>query len=311
MLASLCTLLLAVPQAAPTPPAPRVTTDQRGWPVLQPAGTASARAPGAEPASDFPPAPAAPPGAAAAGEVAEQARPHPSGASALDGVFARIGTPAAFASLACTVARLRIHVFDHRGKEIATRNVFHEADVRLAERDRLVFADERRTFGRDGPAVWAEQHGMLWPALEAQARGELELLGTLLRLPWVFADDQRWIVYPPRAEMLEGQPYHSVRAERRSDDARVGPAPGPAAVDSFDLYCEPQTKKPRIVRYRLARGAGERRVELHGQQPFGGVRIPTRYLFRRADASTALEIEVVRIDGEQRLPREQFQPPVR
>jgi hypothetical protein len=310
MLASLCILALAAPQAVGQDPAPRVTTDQRGWPVLQPAATPAAQAqtPGAT--TDFRTVPAAPPGAAAPG-ASERVASARAGPSPLDEIHARVGTPQAFAALACTVARLRLHVFDHRGAEIATRNVFHEADLRVADRDRLVFADERRTFGRDGTSVWAEQHGMLWPALEAQARNELELIGTLLRSPWTFADERRWIVYPSRTEMLDEQLCYSVRIERRSEDARIGPAATPSAVDRFELYCDATTKEPRMLRYRLARGAGERRVELHGMQPFGSVRIPTRLSFRRPDGSVALEIEVVRIDGEQKLPREQFQPPVR
>lgn len=314
MLATLCTLLsLAAPQEAPQPstqePAARVRTDARGWPVLQPSKSA-AQAPPTGTSTDFVDVPAAPPGAAA-GVPVDRPTALPS-TSPLHELFARVGQPADLARLEGVVARLQFHVFDHRGIELAARTVFHEADLRVADRDRLVFDGEKRIFGRDGAAVWAEMHGMMWPALEAQARRELELLGTLVRLPWIFADADRWIVFAGEAVERDGTPYWRLRIEAKNNAPEsIGPSPVVVPRDRFDLYCEPTTREPRRLEYRLADGSGLRRVDLLGQQAFGPVRIPTRWVFVRGDGTKALEIEVVRIDGEQRLPREQFQPPVR
>ena len=312
MLITLCTaVLVAAPQGESRPSSParnpaevkRVRVDSRGWPVLRGASRDG------EAASDFRDVPAAPPGAAAGPEPEVELRPARP-APVLAEVFARIGAPEQLRELECVVARLRLHVFDHRGGEIAMREVFLESDLRVAARDRLVFPDEKLIYGRDAAAVWAERHGMVWASLERSARGQLGVVGTLLRSPWVFADSRQWTVFPGETAQLDGQSMWHVRVERARSDETIGPVPA-RDVDRYELFCDLATREPRVVRFRLAGGAGKRRVDLLGYQTLGEVRIPTRLVFRRPSGHKAMEIEVVRIDGRQKLPREQFQPPVR
>ena len=226
-------------------------------------------------------------------------------------LFRVVGRPADLRELGSVVVRARVHVRDHRGAELATRELFHEADLTVADRDRLVLPDDR-IYGRDGAAVFAQFHRLAWPSLEQEAREELELLGLLLRLPWVFADPERWTLLPPEHVLVSGRRWLRVRVESRvGDGAAIGPLPEPEPADRFELWCEPASMQLAEVRYRLAGSSAVRIVRLSEWRQVGAVRMPARRTLLGADGVPRLEIELLSIDVRQPLPSTHFRPPMR
>lgn len=285
----------------------RVRTDRNGWPVHTEPDRVSGKPAGQEPASA--PRAATPP--------LEPGKPRPEPvASPLDSplldVFRAVGSVADWKEMRGVMARIRIHVFDHRGAEIGVREVLHQADVAVSDRDRLVFEDEQKVYARDGTALWVELHGMAWPSLEDEARGELELFGLMLRLPWALADTRRWRVLPEEQILVDGEPRVRVRALRTDpgpeEHAVVGPDPTPPRGARVDLLCDPATMQPVELRYAMRAGQPQRRVLLADVRPFGPLRMSVRRRFVGARGEPRLEIEYVRVDGKLDLDRSLFRP---
>jgi hypothetical protein len=276
--------------------APAVRVDANGWPNLPPAVSTSRPA-----RTDFDHPPAVAAGAAApSGETAP--------VSALAATFRQVGHPSALADLGGVIARIRLTIFDAQGVEIGGHELFHEADLGTAARDRLVFTQARRVYGRDGAIVWAKQHNLLWPAAEQDARDELEVHGLLLRAPWAFADQERFVVLGQDVVQRAGAAVQRIRIQRRSPEAgAVGPQPQ-TAVDRFELYCHQDSHEPFELVYTLAATGSTRRVQLLDWRPHGSARLPTRRVFVDGDGKPQLQLEVVRLDVRQPLPQTQFRP---
>jgi hypothetical protein len=281
----------------PPPAAPPVTVDPvSGWPVLP--GTPPAAPPAAEPAP------------AGTGARADAAMPRPP-EDAFGPLFRQVGPPEACAALGGVVARLRFHLFDDQGAELASYEAFHEADLAVPDRDRLVFTESRRVFGRDGSAAWATVHNVLWPSMQQEAREQVELLGFLLRSPWGFADQERFVVVDRTELTVRGRTLARIRIESRAPAVVHGPEPARPDVDRYELYCDARSGEPVELCYARRDGAGQRRVLLQDHQPLGGTRIPMRRTWLDEEGRRRLEIETVRIEADQRLRADQFRPPER
>lgn len=295
-------------RAREAPEKVRVRTDRNGWPVATGREQATAQKPEPAPSGGARP----PADARTASRDAAPKRATSSLDSPLLDVFRAVGSVADWKEMRGVMARIRIHVFDHRGAEIGVREVLHQADVTVPDRDRLVFEDERKVYARDGAAVWVELHGMAWPSLEDEARDELELFGLMLRLPWALADTRRWTVLPEEQILVDGEPRVRVRALRKEDgsedDGVVGPDPTPPRGARVDLLCDPATMQPVELRYVLRPDQLARRVLLADVRPFGALRTSVRRRFVDPRGRARLELEYVRVDGKLDLDRSLFRP---
>jgi hypothetical protein len=271
--------------------------------------------------SDFDEPPSAPGGSAARAPVrrdepavdpGEQRRlPALDLGSPLLDMFQRIGHPSDLASLGRVVTKLRLSVYDSHGSELGVRELVHEADCGVVARDRLTVQAGLKVYGRDGEGAWVVFHGMDWPALESEARDELELFGLLLRTPWCFADPQRFVVYPKENVLVDGKRITKLRIETRTaGDELVGPRETKPPADSFELFSAPDSLEP--CELRLVRANGTRRtIRLLDWRDVAGVRMPQRRLFVGPDGGRALEIVTTLIDTRQALPDARFRPPAR
>lgn len=303
----LCLTLCLMPQGESPPapaqdPAPLVETDANGWPVGEPAATA-------EPAASVAPVvnlpPAAPPGGAGT----------PLRATSLDSplrdVWQWVGQPSDFAAQGGARAEISLHVYDQTGRIAGTRTLVHEADLSSPERDRLTFSGGRKTFGRDGPAVWAMLDNVIWHSREREASELLRVMGLLLRLPWGFAEGG-YVAYPARSIDVDGQRKLLVRVESRSPDLESGAAPDGSPQDVFELICSEDRYRPEEVRYRLRESGQLRRVRLAQYQPLNrGVRVPVRRVFLSHDGRPLMEMEIVRMSFGHELTPDLFRPPER
>lgn len=285
--------------AQEAPRAPVAVDPTTGWPVLPAAGATPAapvQAPVPVPGTGTP---------APAPRTAIPQQEH------LRDTFRQIGAPANLAQLGGVVARQQWHVLDDQGAELAAFEVFHEADLAHPDRDRLIYTESRRTFGREGAAHWATVHNVLWPSLQQEAREQVELHGLLLRAPWRFADQDDFVLLDRTEVTLDGRALVRIRIESRTRDSFAGPSNEPQPVDRYELYCDPTSLEPVELRYDRTGGTGVRRVLLLDHQPVGSVRLPMRRVWVDADGRRRLEIETVRIEADQRLRVDQFRPPER
>jgi len=231
--------------------------------------------------------------------------------SALLDVFHRVGHPSAFVGLGSVVAKWRLTVFDAYGAESAVRDLVQESDLGNPSRDRLSYPAAQKFYGRDGGATWVVFHGMDWPALEQEAREELELFGLLLRMPWCFADTQRFVVYPRESVVQDGRRYTKVRIEARSSgDEIIGPRDSGPAPDTYELTAPADSYEPTELRIQRANGT-RRSVKLLEWRDVGGVRVPMRRIFVTPDGTQALEIVATQLEPRQSLPDSRFHPPGR
>lgn len=231
--------------------------------------------------------------------------------SALLDVFQRVGHPSAFSGLGAVVAKWRLTVFDAYGAESAVRDLVQESDLGNPSRDRLTYPANQKSCGRDGGATWVVLHGMDWPALEQEAREELELFGLLLRMPWCFADTTRFVVYPRESVVQDGRRYTKIRIETRSSgDEIIGPRDRGPAPDTYELTAPADSYEPTEL--RILRASGTRRsVKLLEWRDVGGVRVPMRRIFVTPDGAQALEIVATQIEPRPSLPDSRFHPPGR
>lgn len=270
---------------ASTTPA-QVPTTANGWP----AGTGEASVPPAAATRD----PGGEPGGFAPLDPAR---------SPLLPVFLAVGTPADAAALGGVSVALRTIVYDHRGATLGEREAVHEADLSVADRDRLLSAREQ-VYGRDGPAVFALYRGLSFPGVEAEAREELAWAGLLLRVPWVFADAGTYTVGAREELLWNGRPMSRFRIATRVE--------GDAVPDRFEMWCEPDTSEPRVLLWQPANPAARAcRVRLLEFRPVGNVRMPMRRVVEGADGSRRLEIELSDVRTSQAFPRRHFAPPAR
>ncbi|MBK8976713.1 MAG: hypothetical protein IPM29_12410 [Planctomycetes bacterium] len=282
--------------AAGRSPVPRVVgVDQDGWPVFAPGGsTPPAPTPAAAlraPAVVDPPAVAEPPAAPAERRASEAATAVLDAAAALAPLWQRIGSPAAFAGLGGLRARCTLRVLDpERGAELGRREFEHLADLTAPRRDRLTLPD-RRVVGRDGESVFAELHGLPMASLAAAARGELEVLGLLLRAPFCFADATRFEIVDRRSEGAVDAPLvafelRPVGAERAAwEDAR------------FTLVCAADSLRPSELIYRLAAQRPTRVRFSDWRVVRNGVAIPFRreLVDARGVTTSVLDLDAVEV----------------
>lgn len=231
--------------------------------------------------------------------------------SALLDVFQRVGHPSALTGVGALVVKMRVTVFDSYGAELAVREMVHEADLSAQSRDRLNFTAAQKSYGRDGGAIWVVHHGMDWPALEQEAREELELFGLLLRAPWCFADTQRFIVFPRETVVADGRRLAKIRIETRGEgDDLIGPRDRKPSTDAYEVLCPTDSYEPTELRILRANG-GKRTVKLLDWREVGGVRMPMRRVFTTPDGVQALEIVTTQVDQRQSLSDSRFRPPAR
>jgi hypothetical protein len=222
-------------------------------------------------------------------------------------VFVAVHQPADLAALGGVTLVLRITLFDHRGEELGSREIHHEADLAYPDRDRLWFSDGR-VYGRIGKAVNAQRFHKPWPVLDDEARDELELYGVLLRMPWLFADAESFVVFPTQNDNWRGEDLVRIPIERRPVQSLVlGPQRNPVPVDRFELLYD-DTFIPRQLVFRLAATGVTRRVLLQDFREVGGVRIPWRRTFLVEDDRVAMVMKVVSFKFGQRFSDQHFRP---
>jgi hypothetical protein len=226
-------------------------------------------------------------------------------------VFKVVHQPADLAALRGVTVWLRLTLYDERGEELGEREITHEADLEYPDRDRLMFSDGR-VYGRLGGAVFVERLRRPWPTLDDEARGELKLMGMLLRAPWIFAEGRRYVVFPVEYDAWQGAEMVRVRIERRPARDRVlGPQRVATPVDRFELICDPVTLAPRQLRYYLAETGVSRRILLDDYREVGGVRMPWRRTFLVDDDRVAMVMRIMRIEVGQRFVENHFRPQLR
>lgn len=314
-IAVVCMLPQTASQPAAVPQNPSVQTDPNGWPVMLPSddltparrliqaagNPAHAELHLPEPTPSWSTIPAAPGGAALAPGSSTTGLSSP-----LRDVWAFLGQPSDFAALGDAHAQIVLHLYDSTGTEIATRPFTHEATLGEPERDRLTFAEGRKVFGRDGPAVWAMIDNLVWHSREQEARQMLDVMGLLLRLPWVFSDS-RYSVHPPEPTEVDGVRKLKVRVQAPGDPTSPTPT-----WHRYELICSPDRMLPEELWYRRAGSDSVRRVALlEYQQLPAGILVPVRRVFLAEDGTKLLEMEVVRMECRLSLPDDRFRPPVR
>jgi hypothetical protein len=302
----------SVPQDSPRP---RVLTTPHGWPV-EVRGEAAAGS-----GAVFP----APSGNAAAGREAHEPAALPGGRLSADRalpvaafqhnaranpsplvpVFRAVGTPADAAALRGVRVTLRSTLYDHRGAVLGERTFVHEADLGDPARDRLLLPGDT-VYGRDGAAVFALYRGLHFPTLENEARDDLACLGSMLRVPWVFADPARYSVLPREELLWNGRPMSRFRITTCS-------APDTSlATDEFELWCDPDTCEPRLLLTKPADPAARpTRVRLLEFATVGNVRVPMRRVIESAEGSRVQEVELSEFAPEQKFAARHFAAPAR
>jgi len=284
MLTALALVALVWPQDAPRP---GLATTPNGWPILPPA------APVVRPQAR---APEPDPGGVPAREGAA--------ASPLLPVFRAVGSPADAAALGGVTAVLQATVYDHRGAVLGEREIVHDADFTVPDRDRLALGADT-VYGRDGGAVFAHYRGLAFPNLEDEARDELAWFGLVVRVPWVFADAARYDVAPREELLLHGRPMSRYRIALR-------PPPGEPVRERFELWCDPHTSEPRVLVIQPGDPAARPcRVRLLDFAAVGNVRIPRRRILEARDGTRALELVATELDAEQEFGKRHFAPPPR
>ncbi len=290
----LCVVLqdpVPVPARAPKADPIGVTIDERGWPVLP----------------DEPRRPLAPP-ASPVGETAprivetEAAQPVEQGvrpadtASALPQIFTAVRSPSAFRSLGGITIWWRLSVHGPLGETIGVREFTQLADASVVDRDRLTFADGR-VIGRLGTSIFAQRHGMQRLSLAEQSADELGLFGLQARLPWAFADGQKFVETASDLVSLSGEELLRVRLQAKSHGDAIGPSPeGAPPVDTFELWVAAAGGPPREFVHTLARSGQRRRVLLEDWREVAGVLVPFRRVYVDQLGRPATTLEVLRFE---------------
>jgi hypothetical protein len=212
-------------------------------------------------------------------------------------VYQATRSPWAFQELGGVVGWWRLTVYGEQGEQLGVREVSHLADCAFAERDRLEHGDGR-TFGRIGAQTFAERRGMPAPANTDLAQQELMLFGLHLRLPWLFADANAFVVTGREVEERSGERLVKILLERRPPPALdlLGPEAEPKPRDRFELFCEPSTGLPREFVHRFASTRQTRRVLLEDWRETDGVRLPHRRVYVDESLRPTTVMELLRLE---------------
>lgn len=225
--------------------------------------------------------------------------PLPSGMqldSYLHDVFRATRSPGAFVAIGGVEVAWRLSVHGTHGEVIGTRLITHIADCSSPGRDRLERTDGR-IYARTADQVAAHKGGIPYEALQAQARSELELFGTHLRLPWCFGKDQSYVIMSRKA--VERRSEMLWQLELHGKAHQIGHVFGPERRDTprdrFYLLYEPTTGQPRELVHRFASSGQQRRVLLEDWQETLGVRMPKRRIYVDEAGRPTTTVEMIRI----------------
>ncbi len=299
------------PVAKATGPQPKPTSlqnvqfDQSGWPIVaettplpaattRPLAKADADHGRAEPRDAARPRPLAESSRAPerADEIPAIASGMQLGSPLLD-VYQATHSPGAWKNIGGLVVWWRVTIHGSQGEPIGVREIVHTLDSAFAERDRLEYADGR-VFGRIGAQVFAERSGMPNPNQVEGATHELQLFGTQMRFPWLFADASAFAVLGKEVEDRQGERLRKIVLERRPPASLEvsGPELDPKPRDRFDILHDPSNGLPRELLQRFATSRETRRVLLEDWREFEGVNLPHRrvYVDDSMRATTSLEI---------------------
>jgi len=216
--------------------------------------------------------------------------------SFLHDVFRATRTPGAFAAIGGVEVTWQLTIHGTHGETIGTRVITHIADCSRPGWDRIERGDGR-IYARTGNQVAAHKGGIPYAALNGQAKSELELFGTHLRLPWCFGKDQSYVIVNREAVDRRGETLWELELQGRAH--RVGNVFGPEKSDTprdkFFLYYEPTTGQPRELVHRFASSGQKRRVLLEDWQERYGVRMPMRriYVDEAGRATTTVELKTI------------------
>lgn len=309
----------------PVPPSPAATParvgtvefDANGWPILVEAPPdAGARRPAAPAAETAPVAPEAR-GGSVSGDVVvrplptlqDKVMPPQTGAgvpaigsgmatgSPLLDVFQFTQTPGTFRKLGGIQVWWRITIYDPQGGILGYRELTQTSDCGFAERDRLQYANEERTYGRSGASVFAELQGRPWPTLAEAAGHELALFGLHARLPWCFGDGAAYTVVARDVVDRPGERLVKIQLERRPPTALdvIGPELDPRPRDRYELVYEPSTGRPREFVHRFANSGEARRMLLEEWEEFEGVPIPRARIYVDDDLRPTTRLQITNL----------------
>ncbi len=225
--------------------------------------------------------------------------------SPLREVFSRLGYPSDMRELRGVRASCRFSLRGESGAEVGRREWEHLADLEFPERDVLRMFAEKKTYGRDGAAVFASLERVPMSSYKEEAEDELRILGLLLRFPWCFADAERFVVEEKQSLTIAGSPMVRIpiRARRSVDEGALN-----VPVDRFEILCAEDSMEPKELHYTLAASGRPRRVRLGGYQRIGGLRLPLRREFLNAAGSPSLILEVLKLDSGLDLSAADFRP---
>ncbi|MHC5064593.1 MAG: hypothetical protein ACYTG5_11545, partial [Planctomycetota bacterium] len=316
---ALSTLVLILPQTQGKPskgaadPKPRVIgVDEDGWPIF--AGQQDPKKNKNSGRSDFETSPRPlleKPIAERGGAVFEESSDAPGIGdpmrlgSPLREVFARLGYPSDMRELRGVRADCRFSLLGETGAEVGRRDWEHLADLESPDRDLLRMFADKKTYGRDGAAVFAMLDRVPMSSFRDEAKDELQLLGLLLRFPWCFADAERFRVEERQSLTIAGVPMVRIpiRGTRPSDDESLN-----GLVDRFEILCAEDSMEPKELHYTLAASGRPRRIRLGDYQRVGGVRIPLRREFLNAAGSPTLILEILGFESGLDLSATDFRP---
>ena len=219
--------------------------------------------------------------------------------SPLNEVFRAVGSRFELNGVEALRASGRILMQDGSGRLVGERFFVHEFAVSGPVRDRLAYdvgSGFETVYGRDGHVVFAQrklsESTVPLPRMVPEAQSELDILGLLARVPWCFADRERYRVGPLQRLTIGGRQVQRLVFERRAAPR----GEGPPRVDRFELDCIGGARglQPVELRYTLAHSDGvPRRVRLSNYYPIAGlpVSIPQRREVLDASGRPALVIE--------------------
>lgn len=189
-----------------------------------------------------------------------------------------------------------LSVHGTHGEIIGSRMITHIADCTYAGRDRIERADGC-IYARVGQQVVAHKNGIPYEVLNAQAKAELELFGTHLRMPWCFGESQSYVIMARMAVKRRGETLWQLELHGRPQrtDNVFGPEAGDVPRDRFFLLYEPTTGQPRELVHRFASSGQQRRVLLEDWQDVHGVRMPKRRIYVDQAGRPTTTVEMISI----------------
>jgi hypothetical protein len=196
-------------------------------------------------------------------------------------VFQFTQAPGTFRRLGGLQIWWRITIYDPQGGILGYRELTQTLDCGFAERDRLAYNGDERTYGRSGASVFAELQGRPWPTLAEAAGHELALYGLQARLPWCFGDGAAYSVVARDIVERADERLVRIQLERRPPAGLdvVGPEFDPRPRDRFELVYEPGSGRPREFVHRLASSGEARRLLLEEWDEFEGVPFPRARIY--------------------------------